>query len=237
MKPHIHGIIKINSVGSLNLLKTLIQKQFPLVVLNFPPTNLCWSQDNKIKYKMIFRIMKIPNIMNICILKRWNALNCKCSEFDPDMSFQTEASTSSQQRVKSRWSQSERSESVSRLRVVFVLSCKDRGWLLRSVKPACYSSVYFHQCASSWWFSVCVCVVLCSWFECFFTTPAPPDRQSGEGEWWLVVGWLSLSPELRSVHLPTGGAGGAPLIMAEERRRDGGHRRSVFPLNKTRSKT
>lgn len=56
-----------------------------------------------------------------------------------------------------RWSQSKMVVSVSCIQVAFVLSCKDRRWLLSSVKPVCYSSAYFHHCASSWWFSVCLC--------------------------------------------------------------------------------
>lgn len=100
-------------------------------------------------------------------------------------------------------------ESGSRLRVVFVLLCKDRRWLLSRVEPAWCGSVYLH-CASSWCFSVSVfvCVVVCLWFECFSPLPPiPTDRP-----WSRLT--ESSSPELRSVHLPTGGAGGAPLIVA-----------------------
>lgn len=41
--------------------------------------------------------------------------------------------------------------------------------------------------------------------------PSRPDRPSSRPT-------ESSSPELRCVHLPTGGAGGAPLIMAEEQK-------------------
>lgn len=77
---------------------------------------------------------------------------------------------------------------------------------------------------------VLVCVVVCRviWVllhHSLSLSLPPADRPSSR----LTE---SSCPELRSVHLPTGGAGGAPLIMAEGRRRNrgGGHYRSVISL-------
>lgn len=102
---------------------------------------------------------------------------------------------------KSRWSQS----SVSGLGVVVVLSCKDRRWPLSSV---CF--VFTALLVAGGLVLVCDCVVVCLWFECFFTTRSWPLTESTD---------KSSSPELKCVHLPTGGAGGAPLTIPEDRRR------------------
>lgn len=92
--------------------------------------------------------------MIIRILKWWNAWICKCLVLIcrvkqkplPPVSREVVKVVTVKMVV-----------SVSYIQVAFVLSCKDRRWLLSSVKPVCYSSAYFHHCASSWWFSVCLC--------------------------------------------------------------------------------
>lgn len=53
------------------------------------------------------------------------------------------------------------------------------------------------------------CVPSCSVF-CDSRASSPPPLPAAET--------TSQSPGARSVHLPTGGAGGAPLIMAEDKR-------------------
>lgn len=81
--------------------------------------------------------------------------------------------------------------------------------------PLCFQLVVQCQCI---YLCVCVCVVVCLLFRCFFTTSSLPT---------LLHPTESSSPELRPVHLPTGGAGGAPLIMAGKHTEAGvtkGHR-------------
>lgn len=49
--PHIHGIISFVG-GVIHLLKTQIQRPFPFVVLNFPPTRTIKSKQ---KYKDVIQ--------------------------------------------------------------------------------------------------------------------------------------------------------------------------------------
>lgn len=177
--PHIHGIISFEEVHSSS------EK------INFTIVLICSSEYFAHKFmltsklldrtKCVIHIQDIKKItvivMSICILKWWNAWICKCLVLIchvkqkplPPVSRKVVKVVTVKMVV-----------SVSCIRVAFVLSCKDRRWPLSSVKPVCYSSAYFHHCASSWWFSVCLCwTVFVIWVLLHHSPPPTVRRERG----------------------------------------------------------
>ena len=164
-------------------------------------------------------MFKITIIIIIIMNMHWKQqMECIGLEvFGPDMSCQTEASTSGQQR-RSRGGLGHKGRVCFLASEWFLFSCaKTEGdrWVV-------YNVVFLLcHCASSWWFSVnaflCVCrsVFVIRVLLHHSRLVRPSDRPSVRPSSRPAE---SSSPELRCVHLPTGGAGGAPLIMAEEQR-------------------